>query len=108
MIPSEGTVKVVRTAERFIRQSPSGQAVKVPLIQHFVRAEIGSEDVFRLGEHIDDTQFGIDNHHYLLMQHVVSVFHKLRMHHEAKLLTLKLQSGNTRKKLCKTVLFQGF
>ncbi|XP_076840399.1 THAP domain-containing protein 2-like [Brachyhypopomus gauderio] len=34
--------------------------------------------------------------------------HKLRLHHIAKLNTLKLQSGNTRKKLCKTVLFQGY
>lgn len=29
MIPSEGTVRVVRSAERFIRQSMSGQAVNV-------------------------------------------------------------------------------
>lgn len=32
MIPSEGTVKVVRSAERFIRQSSCGKAVKVSLI----------------------------------------------------------------------------
>jgi len=108
MIPSEGTVKVVRSAERFIRQSPSGKAVKVSLISQLVRAEIGSEDVFCLKDHIEETQFGIDNHHFSLLSSVVSVFHKLRMHHIAKLNTLQLQSGNSRKKLCKVVLFKGF
>lgn len=71
MIPSEGTVKVVRSAERFIRQSSSGQAVRVSLINQFVRAEIGSEDVFSLGEHIQEMQFGIDNHHFVLLSLVV-------------------------------------
>ena len=33
MIPSEGTVKVVRSAERYIRQSVSGQAVSVSIIK---------------------------------------------------------------------------
>lgn len=91
MIPSEGTVKVVRSAERYIRQSVSGQAVSVSVIKQFVRAEIGSDDVFLLKEHIQETQFGIDNHHFSLLSLVVSVFHKLRLHHIAKLSTLKLQ-----------------
>ena len=108
MIPSEGTVRVVRSAERFIRQSVSGQAVKVSLISQFVRADIGAEDVFGLGGHVQETQCGLDNHHYVLMSLVVSVFHKLRLHHIAKMNTLQLQSGNTRKKMCKTILFQGF
>ncbi|XP_078018867.1 uncharacterized protein LOC144458909 [Epinephelus lanceolatus] len=105
MIPSEGTVRVVRSAERFIRQSTLGQAA---LISEFVWAEIGSEDVFFLRGHIQETQFGIDNYHFVLMSLIVSVFHKLRLHHIAKLKTLQLQSGNTRKKLCKTILFKGY
>lgn len=108
MIPSEGTVKVIRSAERYIRQASSGKAVSVSVIQQFVRAEIGSDDVFLLKEHIEETQFGIDNHHFSLLSLVVSVFHKLRLHHIAKLSTLKLQSGNSRKKLGKSVLSQGF
>ncbi len=99
---------MVRSAERFIRQSPSGKAVKVSLISQLVRAEIGSEDVFCLKDHIEETQFGIDNHHFYILSSVVSVFHKLRMHHIAKLNTLQLQSGNSRIKLCKVVLFKGF
>lgn len=108
MIPSEGTVKVVRAAERVIRQVHSGQAPKVSVVIHVVREEIGTDDVFLLGEHTGDTQFGIDNHHSNLLKLVVSVFLKIRLHHIAKLTSLKYQSGSTRKKLCKTVLFQGF
>lgn len=108
MIPSEGTVKVVRAAKRVIRQVISGQAPKVSVVLPVVREEIGTDDVFLFGEHTGDTQFGIDSHHSNLLKVVVSVFLKIRLHHIAKLSSLKYQSGSTRKKLCKTVLFQGF
>lgn len=100
--------KVLRAAERVIRQSSTNQAPKVSTVTHIVREEIGTEDVFLLGEHIEDTQFGIDNHHFDLLSLVVSVFLKIRLHHIAKLTSLELQKGSKRKKLCKTVLFQGF
>ena len=102
--------KVLKTAERVIRQASTMQAEapKVSTVLHIVRGEIGTEDVFLLGEHIEETQFGIDNHHSDLLSLVVSVFHKIRLHHIAKLASLELQKGSTRKKLCKTVLFQGF
>ncbi|CAL8382290.1 unnamed protein product [Boreogadus saida] len=61
------------------------QAPKVLTVLHIVRGEIGTEDVFLLWEHIEETQFGIDNHHLDLLSLVVSVFHKLRLHHIAKL-----------------------
>jgi hypothetical protein len=99
---------VLRAAERVIRQSSTNQAPKVSTVTHIVREEIGTEDVFLLGEHIEDTQFGIDNHHFDLLSLVVSVFLKIRLHHIAKLTSLELQKGSTRKRLCKTVLFQGF
>ena len=102
--------KVLRAAERVIRQASTMQAEapKVSTVLHIVRGEIGTEDVFLLGEHIEETQFGIDNHHSDLLSLVVSVFPKIRLHHIAKLASLVLQKGSTRKKLCKTVLFQGF
>ncbi|RVE64488.1 hypothetical protein OJAV_G00126380 [Oryzias javanicus] len=108
VVPSEGTVKVVRAAERVIRRNSTEQGVSVSMVNRFVRAEIGLEDVFLLGEHITETQFGIDNHHFMLMSYVVSVFHKVRLHHMAKMTTLEFQSASTRKKLSKQVLFQGF
>ena len=55
MIPSEGTVKVVRAAERVLRQNTAGQGVSVSLLNHFVRAEIGLEQgwafIFHGGPH---------------------------------------------------------
>ncbi|XP_041918899.1 uncharacterized protein LOC121683349 [Alosa sapidissima] len=108
VIPSQGTVKVLRAAERVIRQASAMQAPKVSTVTHIVREEIGTEDVFLLGEHIEETQFGIDNHHSDLLSLVVPVFLKIRLHHIAKLTSLELQKGSTGKKLCKTVLFQGF
>lgn len=62
MIPSEATVKVVRSAEHFFRQC-QGKLSREALIYQFVQGEIGSEDVFSLrvggGGHIQGTQFGI-------------------------------------------------
>ncbi|KAK1895547.1 DNA transposase THAP9 [Dissostichus eleginoides] len=63
VIPSKGTVKVLRAAERVIRQASTRQAPKVSTVTYIVREEIGTEDVFQLGEHIEETQFGIDNHY---------------------------------------------
>uniref|UniRef100_A0AAV2KFC7 DNA transposase THAP9 C-terminal domain-containing protein n=1 Tax=Knipowitschia caucasica TaxID=637954 RepID=A0AAV2KFC7_KNICA len=108
VIPSQGTMKVLRAAERVIRRASTLQAPKLSTVTHIVREEIGTEDVFLLGEHIEETQYGIDNHHSNLLSLAVSVFLKIRLHHIAKLTSLDLQKGSTRKKLCKTVLFQGF
>ncbi|XP_027866528.1 uncharacterized protein LOC114161773 [Xiphophorus couchianus] len=108
VIPSQGVVKVVRAAERVIRGASPNHPPKLSAVTYIVREDIGTEDVFQLGEHTQETQFGIDNHHSDLLSLVVSVFLKIRMHHIAKVTCLGLQKGNTRKKLCKTVLFQGY
>ncbi|KAK1878571.1 Transposable element P transposase, partial [Dissostichus eleginoides] len=71
VIPSKGTVKVLRAAERVIRQASTRQAPKVSTVTYIVREEIGTEDVFQLGEHIEETQFGIDNHYSNLLSLVV-------------------------------------
>jgi hypothetical protein len=111
VIPSEGTVKVVRAAEWVIRQASASfkrsQPIKQLEVMYIVRKRIGSEDVFALGEHISETQYGIDSHHHTLLTLVVSLFFKLRLHHIAKLTTLSLQSNNMRQKLNKSVLFKG-
>ncbi|KAK0144600.1 DNA transposase THAP9 [Merluccius polli] len=111
VIPSEGTVRVVRAAEWVIRQASAScrqsRPIKLLEIMYIVRKRIGSEDVFELGEHISDTQYGIDSHHHMLLALVVSLFFKLRLHHIAKMTTLSLQRNNMRQKLNKTVLFKG-
>ena len=110
VIPSEGTVRVIRAAEWVIRQASSfrrSQPIKLLEVIYLVRKRIGSEDVFVLGEHIGDTQYGIDSHHHTLLTIIVSLFFKLRLHHIAKMTTLSLQSNNMRQKLNKTDLFKG-
>jgi len=108
VIPSAGTVKVVRAAERHIRQYPSDSGINATLLNKLVRAEIGLEDIFLLKEHIQDTQDGIDNHHFDLLTSIVNVFHKLRMYHIARSRTIQLQILSNRKRLSKAILFQGF
>ena len=98
VIPSEGTVKVIRAAEWVIRQASSSfgrsQPIKLLEVMYIVWKRIGSEDVFVLGEHIADTQYGIDSHYHTLLTLVVSLFFKIRLHHIAKITTLNLQSNN--------------
>ena len=80
MIPSEGTVRVVRAAEWVSRQASAScrrsRPIKLFEVMYIVRKRIGSEDVFELGEHIGDTQYGIDSHHHMLLTLVVSLFFK--------------------------------
>lgn len=82
MIPSKGAVKVIRTAEHCIRGasniSSAAHQCTVSLVNRVVKADIGSENVFDLGDHIVETQDGINNHNYSLISLVVSSFHKLR------------------------------
>ena len=111
VIPSQGTVRVIRAAEWVIRQASSSfkqsQPIKELEVLYIVRKRIGAEDIFVLGEHISDTQYGIDSHHHTLLALVVSLFFKVRLHHIAKMSTLSLQSNSMRQKLNKTVLFKG-
>ena len=70
VIPSEGTVRVVRAAEWLVRQASSfrrSQPIKLLEVMYIVRKRIGSEDVFVLGEHMGDTQYGLDSHHHTLL-----------------------------------------
>ncbi|XP_051805264.1 uncharacterized protein LOC127534344 [Acanthochromis polyacanthus] len=108
VIPSQGTMKVLRAAERVIRQASTRQAPKLSTVTYIVREEVGTEDVFHLREHIEEQQFGIDNHHFTLLSLVVSVFLKIRLQHKAKLTSLELQKGSTRKKTPKLSSFKAF
>lgn len=93
MIPSEGTVRVVRAAAWVIRQTSStrrSQPIKMLEVVYIVQKKIGSEDVFVLEEHISETQYGIDSHHHTLTEYGF----KLRLYHIAKMINLSLQSNN--------------
>ena len=111
VIPSPGTVRVITIAERYIRRMTNirsaSHQIKASQIKHLVKAEVGSEDIFQLGQHINDTRNGIDNHHFELLSLIVHGFHKLRQYHIGKLHTSGLQRGNMRKVHCKNLHFKG-
>jgi hypothetical protein len=111
IVPSPGVVKTCETAEKVIRQMvPANKAdntVSTAAIISKVLGKIGSQDVFSLGQHILDTQDGIDNHHYSLLRKVISRYVTIRQYHIAKLHTLRMQGSNVRHALTKTILFKG-
>lgn len=77
-IPSAGTVKVIGAVEQCIRWTmnvaSASHPCKLDTVDHVVRADIGGADILDLGQHIVDIQSGIDNHHYILISMIVSVF----------------------------------
>ena len=103
--------QVCQTAEKFLRQHVSATNAKDEIkIKELIRqtlTSIGSKDIFNLGDHIRDTQDGIDNHSYLLLKSIVYEFFKLRQYQRAKINTQNLKSSGLRQKLTKTILFSG-
>lgn len=111
IMPSEGTIKILKTAERCFRQtchlSKVTSKCSLALLNKAVKCEIGSKDIFNLEEHITNTQDGINNHHYTLISQITRTFFRLRQFHISKLHTLQLQKENTRQKLTKAITFRG-
>jgi len=100
--PSYGTVSTVMLAERYIRASGSLLRVQTNVMQ-----DIGSQDVFSLGNHIAYTTVGIDNHHFSMIRLVVEAFFDLRQHHRVNLHNIKLHGSSIRHKNNKATLFMG-
>lgn len=107
VVPSAGTVRVIKEAERCIRATRRDR-VELTVLDSYVRRAVGSADIFNLGSHISETQHGIENHHFELLSSLVFFFHRVRMHHITKLKNNKLQAGNCRKATTKNILFMGY
>jgi len=56
----------------------------------------GTADLFELGQYVNDTEDGIDDHHYQLLRLLLIVYLTLCQYHIAKLHTLRLQLHNLR------------
>ena len=102
--PSDGTISVVLLAERHLRSNKNAKLLKV---QGMVLRDIGSKDIFDLGEHVMNTSEGISNHSFSLIRLVVEVFFDLRQHHRIKLHNHQLHRLNVRHKSTKAVIFKG-
>lgn len=110
-MPSTGVVYICRTAEKVIRQmigiSKASNVITTKSLVCRVLSSLGSGDILDMGQHIVDTQDGIDNHHFLLVRRVIDGYLTIRQHHIAKLHSLQLQGSAVRHKLTKTILFKG-
>jgi hypothetical protein len=108
VVPSEGIVRVVQCAEKGLRalsaQKPGLLTCDLRDLSRYVRSAIGFADVFSLGEHIAKAQ----DHHFQLINQIVSVYHKIRMHHVMRLKNDELLAGSCRKSSIKKILFQGY
>ena len=111
VVPSCGTVAVVKASEKAIRQLMNIRSVKrmckLAQVQYVVKSELGSSDVFSMGSHILQTQHGIDNHYFDLISVLVHIYFHLRQHHIAKTYHLREQGAAVRQALTKTILFKG-
>jgi hypothetical protein len=85
----------------------ANNTVSTAAIMSKVYGKIGSQDMFSRGQHILDTQDGIDNHHYSLLRKVISRYVTIRQYHIAKRHTLRMQGSNVRHDMTKTFLFRG-
>ncbi len=110
-IPSEGLVRICSLAEKCIRQNCTinkamNKTTADTLIFHVCKI-IGSQDILNLGDHIYETQNGINNHHFPLIRLVLSKYFSIRLHHIANLHTVRMQGRNVRHSLTKAILFKG-
>lgn len=111
VVPSQGTISVIKCTEKAIRQlvdihKLTRQCAQAK-VEYTVKATLGSNDVFSLGNHILETHYGIQNHQYTLISTLVHIYFTLRQHHMVKLFNLKEQGSSVRHTLTKTILFKG-
>ena len=76
-------------------------------VQYIVKREIGSQDPLLLGNHILDTQCGIDNHYFDLLHLLVCTYYSIRQNHVARVHTKRMKNVFVRQKLTKIILFKG-
>lgn len=111
VVPSQGSVAVIKHAEKAIRQLMNIHSVtkrcKPAAVEYVVKSELGTSDVFKMETHIEETQHGIDNHYFYLISLLVHIYFALRQHHIARVYNIRQQGASVRHKLTKTILFKG-
>ena len=111
VIPSQGIVDMLLSAKKAIRREMNIHSAKqIPpqsKIVCIVKAEFGAADPLKLGQHIIESQDGIDNHYLDILEMMVKTFYNIRQNHVAKLHSSRLKDFSVRQKLTKLVLFKG-
>ena len=111
VIPSSGVVTIIHLTEKAIQQLMNIHSIKNTCsFRHIltrVREAVGSQDILLMGDHIINTQHGIDNHFTSLLFTIVHKYYDLRQHHIAKVYHVRKQVSSLRHKFNKLVLFKG-
>ena len=109
--PPSGTVTILIATEKIMsRLMNIGSASNIcskEAVLHTVKREYGAVDPFSLGAHISDSQHGIENHDFSLLELLVTTFYTLRQKHIAKGHTDKKKGMSVRNKLNQAFSFQG-
>ena len=109
--PSPGTVAILMATEAALRRnmnvaSASHKCSRFKVLQS-VKQQCGANDILCLSDHITESQHGIDNHYYSVIELVVTTYINLRQKHIARLHTRQMKQTSVRKKLTKLILFKG-
>ncbi|KAI8746475.1 DNA transposase THAP9 isoform X3 [Biomphalaria glabrata] len=107
IIPSNGTVSVLLSAEKAIRHRMKINSVKMcryEEVLYIVKKDLGTTDIFELGGHILEIQSGIDNHYFNLITVLVNIYFNMRQHHIAKMYNIQQHATVVRQKLSKLIL----
>ncbi|XP_017291504.1 uncharacterized protein LOC108247691 [Kryptolebias marmoratus] len=87
--PSQGVVYILTAAEKGIRLFMSTASAKnicsVHKVTMYVKNECGDIDPLCLGEHITESQYGIDNHYFDIIKVLVACYYTIRQKHIARL-----------------------
>lgn len=108
-VPSDGTVEILRSAEKHIRYLSAQKltSVSVLRIQTLVMTEMGTRNVFGQIQHEKETQEGIENHYRCLIRELVKVYVNLRVHRLVKLHNAQIKGHTVRHNYMKTIKFKG-
>jgi len=111
VVPSQGVVLLLLAAEKAIRRlqnvTSARSVCEKKAVVYTVKREYGCLDPLNLGEHILETQTGVDNHFYDLMEILIAVYFDLRQRHIARVHTSQMKATSVRQKFTKFILFQG-
>lgn len=100
-------VKLVHVAEkvfRIISSEDPALSNGEQIMKLTVRQAMGVPPP-ELVQHSLDTQYGINNHYYQLIDDLVSRFFQLRVHHHAKKVNLSMHDKLIRKQATKLIIF---
>ena len=95
LIPtSAGLIRIICEAERQLRNYMSIQSVNhriSPLhLKLAVQGTMNKCDVLDMADHASQTQTGIENHHDILIENIIALFHRSRIWFQFKSMSMSI------------------